>query len=134
MTYWRALVISPLLSYRGVHRFQEESAAAAEKNPGTERGRGGGDEKSLNRQRGTAVSQKQRSSHEKTTWQCYSTQSLPLVFFPSLVAANGGTSHCGEERGNYGETEAVFTHLWKIFHRKPWSAGAFICGGALYGL
>lgn len=56
---------------------------------------------------------------------------------PSLVAANGGaTSHCGEKSGaTPGRLSRLpRTHLWKIFHRKPWSAGAFMCGGALYGL
>lgn len=62
MTYWRALV--------------GRKRRGGRDTPGTE-----GGEKSLNRQRGTAVSQKQRSSHEKNTWQCYSTPSLPLVFF-----------------------------------------------------
>lgn len=39
------------------------------------------------------------------------------------------------ERSNYSEiNRPPLTHLWKIFHRKPWSGGALICGGALYGL
>lgn len=68
-------------------------------------------EKSLNRQRGTAVSQKQRSSHEKNDLAMLLHPKPSTRLSPSLVAANGGaTSHCGEERGNYGETEPSSSH------------------------
>lgn len=57
------------------------------------------------------------------------------LFLPRYYTTAVFTSKQSERQAHSSETTRLScTYLWKIFHRKPWSGGALMCGGALYGL